>query len=80
MSNQKEITVYSQDDCIACDRTKKFLDKNQIAYKIIDMTGNDEIKDHIKNNLGLFAAPVVLINDGEEKWAGYNREKLTSLV
>lgn len=79
MTTKNTILVYSQDDCIACDRTKKFLDGKNIAYEIVDMTNNDEARTLVKD-LGFMAAPVVIVNNGEKKWAGYQREKLIALV
>lgn len=36
------ITVYSKQNCMQCMFTKKFLDENNIAYKSIDVTQDDE--------------------------------------
>ena len=31
------VTLYTKNNCVQCDRTKKWLDKNDVAYTTINM-------------------------------------------
>ena len=72
------ITVYSKPNCIACDRTKKFLDSKGIDYTPVDITEDPAAYEKV-TNMGFMAAPVVVV-EGGDAWSGYQREKLTALV
>ncbi len=71
------VTVYTNPSCVQCDMTKKFLDKNDIEYRVVDLSTDKESLDMVLG-LGFSAAPVVIA--GESKWAGFKLDKLNLLV
>lgn len=76
----KTITLYTLPDCRQCDMTKKWLDKREITYQVIDisLTENKPILEAIKE-LGYTGAPVVIISEFTEldtHWYGFNPIKL----
>ncbi|MSZ21288.1 MAG: NrdH-redoxin, partial [Actinobacteria bacterium] len=32
------VTVYTLPSCVQCDSTKKFLDRNDVEYNVVDMS------------------------------------------
>jgi glutaredoxin-like protein NrdH len=84
--NQKEahlmtaaITVYTQPSCIQCTMTKKQLDKLGIDHDTVDVTQDPDAHAYV-TGLGYTAAPVVVVNDGEDHWAGFKPDRLRGLV
>jgi glutaredoxin-like protein NrdH len=71
------VTVYTNPSCVQCDMTKKFLDKNEINYKVVDLSQDQESLDMVLG-LGFSAAPVVIA--GDDKWAGFKLDRLQTLV
>jgi len=70
--------VYTKDNCVQCDATKRMMDKLGVPYDTVDITDNPEELDKLIA-LGYRAAPVVITESGES-WAGFNPEKITELV
>jgi glutaredoxin len=69
------IEVLDKDNCIACDRTEKFLDREGLPYTTQPVTPD--------NSLGYRSAPVVIIRQAGEiiaSWSGYQRERLQALA
>lgn len=62
--------MYSKPQCPQCDATKRYLDKNGVRYKVVDLATNPEALDYIKNTLGYSRAPVVEV--GTDRWSGHN--------
>lgn len=73
------ITLYTMPKCDACERTKMWLDEQNIGYNEIDITENDEAMELVKSH-GYNQAPVVSINHFEDSWSGFNKDKLFSLL
>lgn len=71
------ITVYTTPTCVQCESTKKFLDKNEIAYDVVDLTEDDAALEMVKG-LGYASAPVVIA--GDKHWAGFRPGMLAELV
>jgi glutaredoxin-like protein NrdH len=70
------VTVYTKPNCIQCDMTKNWLDREDIPYTVIDLTENKQAYDMVVE-FGFLAVPVVVTNDG--MWAGFKPDKLRSL-
>lgn len=73
------VTVYTQPNCIQCVMTKKQLDKLGIAHDTVDVSADPEAHAYVRG-LGYTAAPVVVVNDGEEHWAGFRPDRLKGLT
>jgi glutaredoxin-like protein NrdH len=71
------VTVYTKDNCVQCDATKRHLDKIDVAYETINITNNIGALDKLIG-LGYRSAPVVVTDD--DSWAGYIPEKLDKLA
>lgn len=70
-------TVYTKDNCVQCDMTKRLMDKVGIEYDVINISQNPEALDKLIE-LGYRAAPVV-ITDGDS-WAGFQPDKISDLA
>ena len=71
------ITVYSKPDCPQCDLTKRDMDILGIEYETVDITQEQTALERLAS-LGYRSAPVVQTD--HETWAGYDQEKIKSLV
>ena len=70
------ITVYSKPACVQCDATKRALDRQGVAYQVVDLTQDQAAYDHV-TALGYRQAPVVIA--GEDHWAGFRPDKISAL-
>ncbi len=74
-------TVYTKDNCVQCDMTKRLMDKIGVEYEIINISENPSELDKLIE-MGYRAAPVVVVTSetGIESWAGFQPDKITSLA
>jgi glutaredoxin-like protein NrdH len=70
--------VYTKDNCVQCDATKRMMDKLGVPYDTVDITDNPEELDKLIA-LGYRAAPVVITESGES-WAGFNPAKIEGIL
>ena len=70
-------TVYTKNNCVQCDMTKRLMDKMGIEYDTVNISENPEALEKLIE-LGYRAAPVV-INDNDS-WAGFNPDKIGELA
>ena len=73
------VTVYTKPNCPQCTMTKKQLDRLGIEHRDIDVTVNPDAHAYV-TGLGYTAAPVVVIGDGENHWAGFKPDRLKGLL
>lgn len=71
------VTVYTKQNCVQCDATKRHLDKLDISYEVIDTTNDMAMIDKLIG-LGYRAVPVVIADN--DSWAGYNPDKINKLA
>ncbi|WP_145533886.1 redoxin NrdH [Yersinia alsatica] len=71
------IIIYSKPDCVQCNATYRALDKQGIAYQVIDLTEDSQALNHVKS-LGYQQVPVIFA--GEEHWSGFRPDKISALV
>ncbi|OWF80360.1 redoxin NrdH [Yersinia alsatica] len=71
------IIIYSKPDCVQCNATYRALDKQGIAYQVIDLTEDSQALSHVKS-LGYQQVPVIVA--GEEHWSGFRPDKISALV
>lgn len=71
------IKVWTNENCIQCDRTKKFLSDNDVPFLELRLLDNpDDIKRFV--DMGFKSAPVVeTLND---IWSGFKIDKLKELT
>ena len=70
------VTVYKLPDCIQCEMTKKYLDKNKIEYLTVNMNEDKEASEKV-SELGYKQAPVVVYNNFH--WSGFRPDKIQAL-
>jgi len=70
-------TVYTKNNCVQCDATKRMMDKLGVEYDTVNISDNPEELDKLIE-MGYRAAPVVVA--GDESWAGFQPEKITALA
>lgn len=71
------VTVYTKNNCVQCDATKRHLDKLNIPYDTINISENPEELDKLIE-LGYRSAPVVVTDN--DSWAGYVPDKIDKLA
>lgn len=70
-------TVYIKNNCVQCDMTKRYMDKNGIEYTTVDITQDPEALEMILS-MGFQSAPVVISDKGS--WAGFQPDKINLLA
>lgn len=76
----KRVTLYSKPQCVACNATKKKLDKHGVIYTILDA------REHVAElkALGHLGAPVVMVHDEDDTlvdhWSGYRPDRTAGLA
>lgn len=71
------ITVYSKPACMQCTATKKALDRAGLDYTLVDISTDDQAREHVLA-LGYLQAPVVEANG--EHWSGFRPERIRQLT
>ena len=71
------VTVYTKNNCVQCEATKRHLDKLDIPYETINITDNIGALDKLIS-LGYRSAPVVVTDN--DSWAGYMPDKIDKLA
>jgi glutaredoxin-like protein NrdH len=71
------VTVYTLPSCVQCDSTKRYLARNLIEYREIDLSKDEAAMEHVRT-LGHTQAPVVIA--GDEHWSGFRMDQLNKLV
>ena len=74
----EKLKVYSKEDCMQCNFTKKWLNEHGIEYEEFDVEEDEEALNYIKYDLGYQAVPVVVTPT--ENWYGFRPDKLAKLV
>ncbi len=78
-----DVTLYALSTCPYCRMTKKFLDKNEVEYELVevDLLEGDEKTDAVatvKELSGGTSFPV--LKAGDEIVVGFNKPKLKALL
>lgn len=70
--------VYTKDNCVQCDMTKRLMDKIGVEYNTINISEQPEELEKLVE-MGYRSAPVVM-TDGGDSWAGFNPDKIADLA
>jgi glutaredoxin-like protein NrdH len=70
-------TVYTKNNCVQCDMTKRLMDKMGIEYDTVNISENPEALEKLIE-LGYRAAPVVITDN--DSWAGFNPDNIGDLA
>jgi glutaredoxin-like protein NrdH len=72
------VTVYTNPNCVQCEQTKKFLDKEGIEYTVENLQSDDNYEKLVEFvNQGFKAAPIVVTDT--ETWSGFKPDKLGAI-
>lgn len=72
------VTVYTNPNCVQCEQTKRFLDKEGIEYTIENLQSDDNYEKLVEFvNQGFKAAPIVVTDT--ETWSGFKPDKLGAI-
>ncbi len=58
-----KVVMYSKDPCPYCVAAKKFMQNRGIEFQEIDLTGQPDEMDKMKEKTGWQTMPIILIND-----------------
>jgi glutaredoxin-like protein NrdH len=72
------VIVYTNPNCVQCEMTKKFLDKEGIEYTVENLQAEENYDKLVEFvNQGFKAAPIVVTDT--ETWSGYKADKLGAI-
>ncbi len=60
---QTKVTIYTKDPCPYCVRAIQFMNNRGIVFEEIDLTGQEEKINEIKQKTGWRTVPIILFND-----------------
>lgn len=59
----KNVTIYTTDYCPYCVRAKQVLKTQGVAFKEVDVTGDDDKRKWLVENTGQRTVPQIFFND-----------------
>lgn len=72
------VVVYTNPNCVQCEQTKKFLDREGIEYTVENLQSDDNYEKLVEFvNQGFKAAPIVVTDT--ETWSGFKPDKLGAI-
>ena len=72
------VIVYTNPNCVQCEQTKKFLDKEGIEYTVENLQSDDNYEKLVDFvNRGFKSAPIVVTDT--ETWSGFKPDKLGAI-
>ena len=71
------ITLYSKPNCPQCNMTARTLDRQGVAYEVIDVSQNPDAAALVQS-WGYRQVPVVQV--GDEHWSGFRPDRLASIT
>jgi len=74
-----KVTVYTLPICVQCTQTKKLMDREGIAYDVVDLTGEPEKAEAFKAD-GLLQAPIVVVGNDGRRWGGFRPDLIKELA
>lgn len=75
-----QITVFTKQNCPACEATKKAMDLAGLDYEVSDVSNNPTLQRAIRES-GFRTMPVVDVYDGENhrSWEGFRPDLIKQL-
>ena len=70
-------TVYTKNNCVQCDMTKRLMDKIGVAYDVVNISEHPAELDRLIE-MGYRSAPVVITDT--DSWAGFNPDKIRDMA
>jgi glutaredoxin-like YruB-family protein len=77
-----DVTIYSTPTCGYCTLAKDFLQENNVEYKEIDVSVDQQKAQEMVEKTGQMGVPVIVINkDGQEEvLVGFDQVQLANLL
>ena len=72
-----KITVYTTPNCVQCNSTKRYFDKNDIEYETVDLSQDADAMAMVKE-LGYSVAHVVIA--GNKHWSGFRLDQIKNVI
>lgn len=72
-----KITVYTTPNCVQCNSTKRYFDKNDIEYETVDLSQDADAMAMVKE-LGYSVAPIVIA--GNKHWSGFRLDQIKNVI
>ncbi|NMP25976.1 glutaredoxin-like protein NrdH [Rahnella sp. SAP-1] len=70
------IIIYSKPDCVQCSATYRAMDKQGLAYQVIDLTQDAQALGQVRA-MGYQQVPVIVA--GDQHWSGFRPDKISAL-
>jgi len=70
------IIIYTKDNCVQCTATKNAMDRQGLAYQLINLDSQPDAIDNLKT-LGYRQVPVVMADN--DHWSGFRPDKIATL-
>ena len=70
------ITIYSKPACVQCNATYRALDRQGIAYQVVDIEQDANARQTVES-LGYRQVPVVVA--GDDHWAGFRPDRIKAV-
>lgn len=70
------VTVYSKPSCVQCTATYRALDRQGVAYTVVDLSQDEAALAKVRD-LGYQQVPVVITD--ADHWAGFRPDKISAL-
>jgi glutaredoxin-like YruB-family protein len=80
--DKPKVTIYSTEFCGYCKLAKQFLDDNNVAYKNVDVSEDEQAQKEMIEASNQMGVPVIVVGEGEDKQVlvGFQKEKLAELL
>lgn len=72
----EKIKVYSKENCVQCTATTKALGRAGLAFEVIMIDQDDEVREQLVDE-GFLGAPVV--DTGDDKWSGFRPDRIKNI-
>lgn len=73
-----KVTIYTTQNCTYCNQSKKLFNDNSVEYSEVNVIGNPEAVNFIRETTGQMGVPVIVIDD--QILVGYDEQKLKELL
>jgi|TARA_B100002003_G_C13895625_1_gene436566 glutaredoxin-like YruB-family protein len=73
-----KVKIYSTPTCSYCNAAKSFFKEENIEYKEVDVSKDQEAAKEMVEKSGQMGVPVIII--GNETLVGFDREKVEELI
>lgn len=75
---KKPVVIYTKDNCMQCNLTKKEMDRLGVSYELVNMSHDEEGLELVKA-MGYKQAPVVVAGD-DNHWGGFIPRRIKELA